>query len=151
MNKLINLSEASSIAIHSLALIAKVDQHINANSIAKLTGFSKNHLSKILQMLVKHGYLNSHRGPKGGFYLSKSADKITLLEFYELIEGRSTDTLCTDHNPSCPFLDCIYGDIMEEISQIFIKAFGSRTIADVLWKPGINASYLLERLNYIQL
>ena len=77
MNKLINISEASSIAIHSLVLIAKLDQHINATQISKLTGFSKNHLSKILQMLVKHGYLKSNRGPKGGFFLIRKPQEIT--------------------------------------------------------------------------
>jgi Rrf2 family protein len=147
MHKLINISEASSIAIHSLALIAKLDKHINATHIAKLTGFSKNHLSKVLQILVKQGYLNSNRGPKGGFNLIKNADEISLLEIYELIEGKSANDFCTEHNPICPFLDCIYGDIVEEISIIFLKKFKERTIADIKWKTGTTYDSMIGMLN----
>lgn len=138
MNKLINISEASSIAIHSLSLVAKLDKSINATQIAEFTGFSKNHLSKVLQILVKQGYLSSSRGPKGGFKLIKDASKITLLEIYELIEGKPSDQIHTDHSKVCPFQDCIYGDIIIEISDYFVKAFNKRTIADVKWNKGAN-------------
>jgi len=146
MHKLINISEASSIAIHSLALIAKLDKHINATHIAKLTGFSKNHLSKILQILVKQGYLSSNRGPKGGFNLIRDPHEISLLEVYELIEGKSANDFCTEHNPICPFMDCIYGDIVEEISIIFHKKFSERTIADINWKNGVNNLSMLDKI-----
>jgi Rrf2 family protein len=146
MHKLINISEASSIAIHSLALIAKLDKHINATHIAKLTGFSKNHLSKILQILVKQGYLSSNRGPKGGFNLIRDPQEISLLEVYELIEGKSANDFCTEHNPICPFMDCIYGDIVEEISIIFHKKFSERTIADINWKNGVNNLSMLDKM-----
>lgn len=138
MNKLINISEASSIAIHSLSLIAKLDKSINATQIAEFTGFSKNHLSKILQILVKKGYLSSIRGPKGGFKLIKDASEITLLEIYELIEGKPSHQFHLDHSNVCPFQDCIFGDIIDEMSNYFIKAFSNRTIADVNWKIDVN-------------
>ncbi len=147
MNKLINISEASSIAIHSLSLIAKLDQSINATQIANLTGFSKNHLSKILQLLVKHDYLKSSRGPKGGFVLIKDPKEISLLEIYELIEGAHSDNYCFDHSPVCPFQDCIYGDIIQDISMRFIDAFKKRTIADIKLKQNISYQSILEKLN----
>ncbi|MBN1338109.1 MAG: Rrf2 family transcriptional regulator, partial [Bacteroidales bacterium] len=53
----VNISEASVIAIHSLALIAGTSKNLNANKIAGITKFSKNHLSKILSILVRHNYL----------------------------------------------------------------------------------------------
>ena len=42
MSKLINISEATSIAIHSIALIGKENRQVNANEISKITKFSKN-------------------------------------------------------------------------------------------------------------
>lgn len=147
MNKLINISEASSIAIHSLALIAKLDQHINATQISKLTGFSKNHLSKILQMLVKHGYLQSNRGPKGGFFLIRNPQEISLLEIYELIEGKASNKHCHGHSSVCPFMDCIYGDVVEEMRQFFTKAFGNRYLSDIKWKDGVDSSTMFYEMN----
>jgi Rrf2 family protein len=142
MNKLINISEATSIAIHSLSLIAKIEKSINATQIAEFTGFSKNHLSKVLQLLVKQGYLVSSRGPKGGFTLAKEAKEISLLDIYELIEGKFSDAYCLEHSPICPFQDCIYGDIIQEISEFFIKSFSKRSIEDIKWKKGINSESL---------
>lgn len=143
MKNLINISEASSIAIHSLSLIAMLEVSINATQIATFTGFSKNHLSKVLQILVKQGYLESSRGPKGGFRLKKNAKDITLLEIYELIEGKPSFTLQHSHRSVCPFQVCIYGDIIEEIAILFVNAFGKRTIADVKWKENINKNDIL--------
>jgi Rrf2 family protein len=145
MNKLINISEASSIAIHSMALIAKLNKHINATQIAEMTGFSKNHLSKILQLLVKHGYLQSNRGPKGGFYLDKNPNEISLLEIYELIEGKVTNDFFFKHNTICPFLNCVYGDIVKEVSDKFYESFKNRFLSDIEWKEGVNSANLLNK------
>jgi len=134
MSKLINLSEATSIAIHSLALIAVEDQQLNANQISKITAFSKNHLSKVLQILVKHGYLNSVRGPRGGFTLNVDPSKVSLLEIFDIFEGEINTNHCYGHHEKCPFVDCIYGDIIDEVTIKFKEAFSSRTIADVRMK-----------------
>ena len=108
MSKLINISEATSIAIHSLALIGYEDKQLNANEIARKTAFSKNHLSKVLQMLVKQGYLRSVRGPRGGFTLSQEPKEITLLEIFEVFEGKVLNDFCYGHYENCPFEDCIF-------------------------------------------
>ena len=87
MASFIGISEAASLAIHSMALIAVSEERLNAGQIAKTTGASRNHLAKVLQRLVKYGFLDSNRGPKGGFVLKRDASKINLLQIYQLIEG----------------------------------------------------------------
>ena len=85
MNRFPSISEASSIAIHTLALVANQEGTINVNQMAEKTGFSRNHIAKVMQLLVRQGYLRSGRGPKGGFELLKDAGKVNLLEIIELI------------------------------------------------------------------
>ncbi|MCK9618513.1 MAG: Rrf2 family transcriptional regulator [Lentimicrobiaceae bacterium] len=89
MSKIVHVSEAASIAIHSMALIAQNTEIMNVNTIAEITHSSKTHLAKVMQQLVKNNFLESERGPKGGFILKKPANEILLLEIYELIEGYS--------------------------------------------------------------
>lgn len=134
MSKLINISEATSIAIHSIALIGREKRQINANEISQITGFSKNHLSKVLQTLVKQGYLKSIRGPRGGFTLNYAPEEISLLEIYEVFEGKVSVDYCKEHIEKCPFENCIYGDILDDISADFRKRFGNRRISDVRFK-----------------
>lgn len=134
MSKLLNISEATSIAIHSLALIGYKKTQLNANEIARITAFSKNHLSKVLQTLVKQGYLKSVRGPRGGFTLSIKPEDISLLEVFEVFEGKIMSDYCFGHHVNCPFEDCIFGDIVDDVTIQFKKAFGERSIADVKMK-----------------
>lgn len=119
MSKVINISDAASIAIHSLAIIAASKQQINVLNIASITGFSKNHLSKILQRLVKNNYIKSVRGPKGGFVLSCDSHKVSLLEIFELIEGSLEENKCTTHTDNCIFKNCVFGGMTSKLSKEF--------------------------------
>ena len=71
MAKVVSLSEAASLAIHAVVLIASSDKLVNVNQIAKATAASKNHLAKVMQRLVKSNLVSSTRGPSGGFLLKK--------------------------------------------------------------------------------
>lgn len=121
MSKIVNISEAASIAIHSLAIMASSKRHINVTQIADMTGFSKNHLSKIMQRLAKGNYIKSVRGPKGGFILNCDSKKISLLEVFELIEGNIEDNHCTTHSDKCIFLNCVFGGMTGKLSDEFKK------------------------------
>jgi Rrf2 family protein len=125
------ISEASSIAIHSLAYLADSEGTVNVNLLAEQTGFSKNHISKVMQTLVRHGYLNSGRGPRGGFMVRKNADEISLLEIIELIEGRRQGHYCGISQDQCPFETCVFGDLPEEFERKFREFYAGRTLADV--------------------
>jgi Rrf2 family protein len=130
MSKVFNISEAASLAIHSLAIIAKSKEQINVNGIAEATNFSRTHLAKVLQRLSKSDYIRSERGPKGGFVMNKNSKDITLLEVYELIEGTLQVDHCNIHNGVCPFTSCIFGRITDKFTLEFRDYLKSKTIFD---------------------
>ena len=109
MSRLIHISEAASLAIHSLALIASSKSRLNARQIAEILHVSQNHLAKILQVLAKNEYLASNRGPGGGFILKKNASEVSMLEVYQLIEGNVDCQFCGITENTCPFITCIFG------------------------------------------
>lgn len=131
MSRLIHISEASSIAIHTLALIANSADPLNAKDLGMMTNFSKNHISKVMQILVRGGYLTSGRGPKGGFLLKTSDKDITLLEIIELIEGTIEDKHCRMEYQKCPFTDCVFGGMPEKLTGEFKKYFATTKISDL--------------------
>ena len=134
MNKLINISEATSIAIHSLAYIANANRVVNAMELAEKTYFSKNHISKILQTLTKHNYLKSERGPNGGFILKKDPATISLMDIYQLIEGKPDRVFCGIHSDQCNFSECVYGNIMDKITADLFTYLQNRTIKSLMKK-----------------
>jgi Rrf2 family protein len=132
MSKIFALSEAGSIAIHSMVLIAQADEKLNVIKIAERTGSSKHHVAKVLQRLVKDDFLLSNRGPRGGFALKKEAGQISLLDIYESIEGHIENTACPMDNPICPFDKCILGNIIGTMTQTFKDYLAGQKLIDFI-------------------
>lgn len=128
MAKIFSLSEAASIAIHSMVLIARSEKMMNVVKIAERTGSSKHHVAKVLQRLVKEDYLSSVRGPHGGFKLLKAPGDITLLEIYETIEGHLNISECPMENPICPFEKCILGNVVSDMTAKFREYLSENTL-----------------------
>ncbi|MCF8296216.1 MAG: Rrf2 family transcriptional regulator [Saprospiraceae bacterium] len=133
MSNLFSLSEASSIAIHSMALIANTEKQLNVKTMAEMTGFSRNHMAKVLQTLVRYNFLSSTRGPAGGFKLIKEPKEISLLEIYETIEGKLTNEPCIK-KVDCPFENCVFGGITSKLTEEFKVFFSNRMLSDLLLK-----------------
>jgi len=132
MAKIFSMSEAASIAIHSMVLISRNENGINAVKIAEQTGSSKNHISKVAQRLVKNDLLKSVRGPSGGFTLKKSPAEITLLEIYESIEGPLEITDCPMVNEVCHFDQCLMGNIVNKMTLEFKRFLNEQTLQKYL-------------------
>jgi len=129
MSRIFSLSEAASIALHSMVLIARADNGINVVKITEFTGFSKNHIAKVLQRLVKADMLKSVRGPAGGFSLKRDAGEITLLDIYEAIEGPINEDDCPLSYEVCNYDFCIMGTIVNEMTIEFKKYLQTNTLA----------------------
>ncbi|HBZ65322.1 MAG TPA: Rrf2 family transcriptional regulator [Bacteroidales bacterium] len=132
MNKVVQLSEASSIAIHAMVLIAKADVQINVGHIADRTGASRNHLAKVMQRLVKEGLVKSTRGPSGGFLLAKDPRQISLLDIYECIEGPIEPTGCPLNRQVCPLGKCLMGGIVHKATTEIKKYLSDNKLSDML-------------------
>jgi Rrf2 family protein len=130
MNTLFNLSEAATIALHSLAIIGNSDEKLNVNKLAKKTKFSKNHLAKILNILVKNRYLTSDRGPTGGFIMNTNYANVTLFEILEIIDGKIETFQCTITCKDCYFESCLFGDHPKLFTVDFVNYLKSKTISD---------------------
>jgi len=134
VSKIVHLSEAASIGLHAMVIIAESDKLVKVTEIANKTGASKNHLSKVMQRLVKEGLIKSVRGPAGGFLLNKNADSIKLLDIYESIEGKVSVTGCPLDKMVCPFNKCIMGNLVAKMTNDFIDYFGSQNLKDFISK-----------------
>ncbi len=128
MGKVVTLTEAASIALHGMIIIARSKHLVNVQEIAELTGTSRHHVAKIFQRLVKAGYLYSQRGPTGGFVLRKMPEEITFLELYEAIEGTLEITSCPLDKPICNFDRCIMNNVTMRMTKEFKDYLQSQTL-----------------------
>ncbi len=132
MANIINFSDAAAIGVHSMILLSKSDKPLNAILLSKELGNSKHHIGKVLQRLVKDGYLSSFRGPTGGFYLDCDPKKVTLFDIYESIEGKPTVKMCDPVKHVCPVNKCIKKTVVLKLTNEFITYMKSQKLHDYL-------------------
>lgn len=107
-----------------IALHSSDGKNVDLGQIAEKQDIPKHFLSKILQMLVKSGLLQSMKGPTGGFSLSRPADDITLIEVIDAIDGLDVFTQCgigfkrCDDDHPCPIHND-YKQVRDKIQNLF--------------------------------
>jgi Rrf2 family transcriptional regulator, nitric oxide-sensitive transcriptional repressor len=128
---LVRVSEATSLALHTMAFLAgNLDQRFTNRAIAQGLGASVHHLAKVMQQLAKADLVQSQRGPLGGFRLNVDAAKIQLLRIYEAVEGPITREGCGLHKTSCDGNKCLLGNLMDSFHEQIRDCLENTTLAD---------------------
>ncbi|MCK5247801.1 Rrf2 family transcriptional regulator [Candidatus Bipolaricaulota bacterium] len=128
MANLLKLSEATALALHTMVIIGKHETPVSASPMAEQLCASEAHIFKVLQQLVRAGLLRSKRGPHGGYVLARPADEITLMDVYEVFEGPMRKDGCLFGKPACSRLDCILGNLVEDVRMKVVNHFASTTL-----------------------
>ena len=129
-----NVPESFSIAVHTLALLARKPGVRHAGKdIAEACRFSTHHLSKVLAQLVRAGLLESKRGPSGGVCFTGKPEKITLAMVRDAVEGRpAAKKGCLLPHEVCPGKRCALGCLLSKMEAEFQRVFNTTTLADIL-------------------
>lgn len=135
----LKISEAASLAIHTMVVLAaNPGRTVSAGEMAGLLNASKDHLAKVLQRLVKGGFVESSRGPKGGFTLARPADRVALLEVYEYIEGPFEVRDCLLDERICGIGICAMGEHLFDANAKLKKFLGETTFGTLAESFGEN-------------
>jgi len=118
-------SKTAQYSIQSMLFIAanNSDQNILVRDVAKELGLPSSFLSKILQTLSRYGFLNSVKGPKGGFSLSEKGAESTIAELVAVVDGPMNFDMCLagfspcSEENACPFHQ-EWKRIREEIREV---------------------------------
>jgi Rrf2 family protein len=83
---------------YALIAVGYIAQHykegaVLAQRVSEEYDIPLEYLLKILQQLVRASVLRSKRGPRGGFFLAVDADKITMHQIIEAVDGPMVTSL----------------------------------------------------------
>lgn len=98
------ISNAVEYGLHCLLfLVDPPGKGIDASTreLAELQGVSVEYLAKIFTKLHRAGLVAGTEGTSGGFALARSADKISVLDVIEAIDGRKALFLCQNIRLGC--------------------------------------------------
>ncbi len=116
MANLLKVSEAASLGLHIMALLAAEPQRLHSvREAATALSVSEAHLAKVMQRLARAGLVEGLRGPRGGFVLARPPEQICLREVYEAIEGPIVIRHCLLSTKLCDGENCIFGGMLESV------------------------------------
>ena len=130
------LSATCKYGIRAVIFIAS-KQESNTNTglkeIAEKLEIPQPYLAKILQTLARKKILRSSKGPHGGFFLMTPAEKITLMDVIEALDGRDFFDNCYVTGERCNFDEpdkglCILHNELREEKIRMEKFFSSKSI-----------------------
>lgn len=98
---MIKISKLADYSVHIVHALMCEPACASAANIAKKTLISEPTVSKILKKLVEVNLVMSTQGPKGGYQLYKSAEKITVAELITAIDGKPAMTVCCKPAHDC--------------------------------------------------
>lgn len=118
------------------------DRSPSSRDLAEFQGVSPSYVAKLFTRLEKAGLVASAEGVGGGFRLARPAERITVLDVVDALEGDKALFRCRDIRENC----ILYGDappkwetrgvcsihaVMIEAEQRMRAALGERSLADL--------------------
>ena len=101
--------------------------------IAKCQDLSSGYLEQILPYLKSAGLVNSRRGARGGYALSRPPSKITLREIIRALEGDLTVVDCVAETALCSKAkSCKSRNVWVEVSRRIEDVLDSFTLQDIV-------------------
>ncbi|HSJ15822.1 MAG TPA: Rrf2 family transcriptional regulator [Longimicrobiales bacterium] len=97
------LSHSADYALRAVLYLAARDHEglVPANEIAEELKVPQRYLGKVLNTLAHAGTLQSTRGPRGGFRLTRPADELTLAEVIAPFDAIGQPLQCLLHHRTC--------------------------------------------------
>jgi Rrf2 family protein len=136
MEGALRISEAASLALHAMSYIAARGGSgpVPVPALSAALGASEAHLGKVLQRLARLGFLESRRGPRGGYSMGRDARELTLLEIYEAVDGPLHLTTCLLERRACG-QSCIFGGLLESVDRQVREHLTHTRLSDVSFEP----------------
>jgi Rrf2 family protein len=143
------LTKTSEYALRSIVYVAiqsAQGKKIGIKEIAKELELPLHFIGKILQDLVRKGIIASVKGPNGGFYLSRAASDITIMDVVRVIDGVEAFKRCglglkhcSDTHP-CP-LHHEFKKYRDGLAELFT----TRTIQDLAQDIESGNTFIINR------
>jgi Rrf2 family cysteine metabolism transcriptional repressor len=135
------LSRKADYALLILSYLHQMPQGGTARAIAEKLSISRSFVANILKELCQDGFVQSHRGVKGGYALAREAASITLAELLESLEDGLQLTMCNSgahrEHETCSLEGvCTLQGPISEVHHRLLEVLRGVTLADLFDPSG---------------
>ena len=150
------ISAQEEYGLRCLLQLARADaqgESLTLTQIAGLEGISVANAGKLMWILNKAGLVQSQRGTKGGYRLSRPASEVRLNEVISVLNDESVETHCKTYAgvlDSCVHTgDCGIRPVIVELHQIVDNALSEITLSQLLGTEA-NVDALLHKIQGVK-
>jgi Rrf2 family protein len=150
------ISAQEEYGLRCLLQLARADgqgESLTLAQIAGLEGISVANAGKLMWILNKAGLVQSQRGTKGGYRLSRPASEVRLNEVISVLNDESVETHCKSYAgvlDSCVHTgDCGIRPVIVELHQIVDNALSEITLSQLLGTEA-NVDALLHKIQGVK-
>ena len=131
------LSSKGRYAVMALADLSKFDPNepVSLRDISLRQGISLDYLEQLFLKLKKNNIVNSVRGIKGGYILSKEASNIKISDIFFAVDEKVKTIGCEKHSKKgCngKTAKCITHDLWDELEDYINNFFEKKSLRDLL-------------------
>lgn len=128
------LTQYSDFALRVLMYAAaKPEKLLTIEDTARAYGISKNHLMKVVNQLIREGFLIAVRGRSGGFRLGRDPAEIRIGNVVRLTEPDFAIVECFGCDNQCVITrNCSLKKLLAEALQAFLAKLDQKTLKDLL-------------------
>lgn len=122
------------------------EEPVRVKDIAKRQEISVKYMEQIITILSKAGYLQSSRGPQGGYRLSREPKDYTVGMILRLTEGNLAPVACLEQGPmECPrSSNCVTLRLWRELDAAISGVVDRYTLEDLLqWQREMGDYYVI--------
>jgi len=138
------LTRAADYAVRVMIHLAGMPEgaRVNRTVLAELAEVPAEFLGKVLQSLTRSQLILSRRGVTGGFELGRAAERITMLDVVESLEGPLQMNICLAPEKGCGRSAwCAAHEKWAEAQEAMATVLRGATIADLARRSAVKRAY----------
>lgn len=121
------------------------ERPVPIKEIARRQEISEKYLEQIISILNKARFVQSVRGPQGGYFLAKAPKEYTVGMILRLTEGSMSPVDCTEDGAYCQRVDeCATSIVWKRLNDAVSGVIDHITLADLVdWQLEKNGDYII--------
>lgn len=127
------LSRRTDLALRAMEVLSISEERTSGAALAEEIGTTVQFLPQVLAPLIRAGWVDSERGPRGGYLAAVGMDSISLLELVETTEGEIDNGRCVLRDGPCPGTEsCPVHVAWMSAREVLIDELGALSVAQAL-------------------
>lgn len=134
----LEITKKTDLVLRAMCSLAAHEGRMTASAVAGDINASRQIVPKLMEPMVKAGWVDSTPGPSGGYVLGVDLEDISLLDLIEAVEGPTDNRRCVLRGTECPAIEpCAIHDAWVPARDALLDKLRATSIADISESPAM--------------